>query len=123
MWNVYPIYDWQVSIAKAIPSLLEPIHLWIEDGRFPVSIAKAIPSLLERDKILAEQPETLVSIAKAIPSLLEPALSHLAYSALTGFNRESDSVTVGAKKRRPYPTGTLSFQSRKRFRHCWSFFR
>ena len=41
--------------------------------------------------------EVEVSIAKAIPSLLEPV--HTGYDQMyrVGFNRESDSVTVGAK--------------------------
>ena len=61
-----------------------------------------------------------VSIAKAIPSLLEHGRPAARRGRLARFNRESDSVTVGAS---PFSSSTLSiiwFQSRKRFRHCWS---
>ena len=85
-----------------------------------------------------------VSIAKAIPSLLEPAAavrygtsnarfnresdsvtvgalrSHTTTRCLSGFNRESDSVTVGAPDTDGGMRDELTFQSRKRFRHCWS---
>src|SRR5690606_3391210 len=85
-----------VSIAKAIPSLLE----LAQHARLPlrelVSIAKAIPSLLERAARASIAPSPFVSIAKAIPSLLEPELR--------------------TNKRGK----TKEFQSRKRFRHCWS---
>ena len=61
-----------------------------------------------------------VSIAKAIPSLLEPRRFRLPVSCLWCFNRESDSVTVGAPSTKPKRRRTVLFQSRKRFRHCWS---
>ena len=61
-----------------------------------VSIAKAIPSLLEPcDSVARSRWIALVSIAKAIPSLLE-------------------------RKARKLSRWTTMFQSRKRFRHCWS---
>ena len=85
-----------------------------------------------------------VSIAKAIPSLLELPDSWCTACALSGFNRESDSVTVGAvdsavvqgrverfnRESDSVTVGAMCqlsealiegmFQSRKRFRHCWS---
>ena len=62
-----------------------------------------------------------VSIAKAIPSLLEPSTAMCSSCAFHGFNRESDSVTVGAPAARMNTSAISSlFQSRKRFRHCWS---
>src|SRR5690606_39931616 len=36
------------------------------------------------------------------------------------FNRESDSVTVGATQDAWETPQQVPFQSRKRFRHCWS---
>src|SRR5690606_19045929 len=36
------------------------------------------------------------------------------------FNRESDSVTVGAFLQSAHRSVYFRFQSRKRFRHCWS---
>ena len=62
----------------------------------PVSIAKAIPSLLEHEIGVPQVKPAIVSIAKAIPSLLEPG-------------------TACESRRRK-----RGFQSRKRFRHCWS---
>src|SRR5690606_7419847 len=62
-----------------------------------VSIAKAIPSLVERGAHgQLRRRKASVSIAKAIPSLLEP-----------------DNVEWAE-------TIMYRFQSRKRFRHCWS---
>ena len=66
-------------------------------SRHHVSIAKAIPSLLEpiAGSIQASE-RIVVSIAKAIPSLLEQYTVYACYLVNCGFNRESDSVTVGA---------------------------
>ena len=85
-----------------------------------VSIAKAIPSLLEPPTPVTVEEETKVSIAKAIPSLLEhghdgryvakrmefqsrkrfrhcwSSTHRLLPDCSPSFNRESDSVTVGA---------------------------
>ena len=61
-----------VSIAKAIPSLLEPVSPCWFGPDWLVSIAKAIPSLLEHRQASGWVQEFFVSIAKAIPSLLEP---------------------------------------------------
>ena len=66
--------------------------------------------------------DDVVSIAKAIPSLLEPSTAGVSVIACVGFNRESDSVTVGAISLWPDSRASLRFQSRKRFRHCWSHF-
>ena len=65
-------------------------------ARLLVSIAKAIPSLLELQANSRRRAGIVVSIAKAIPSLLELPLVPSA-----SFNQRT-------------------FQSRKRFRHCWS---
>ena len=61
-----------------------------------------------------------VSIAKAIPSLLERGYAANVLQKATSFNRESDSVTVGAPGSISRNRIASSFQSRKRFRHCWS---
>ena len=61
-----------------------------------------------------------VSIAKAIPSLLELTAQQRVKLHAVGFNRESDSVTVGAMGRSECRVPQTKFQSRKRFRHCWS---
>ena len=61
-----------------------------------------------------------VSIAKAIPSLLEPDAPRARCAELLRFNRESDSVTVGAFRQWLNTRYQVQFQSRKRFRHCWS---
>ena len=66
------------------------------NAQLQVSIAKAIPSLLELATVKHEVVNIPVSIAKAIPSLLEPGRSLFEYAPDSGFNRESDSVTVGA---------------------------
>ena len=134
-----------VSIAKAIPSLLEQnqvasnLHQSCRFNRESDSVTVGAG----RDHIVARGQRN-VSIAKAIPSLLERNSLPAGSSRFSGFNRESDSVTVGA----PGSYGTTNsfgvsiakanpsllerglcrghhihpgrFQSRKRFRHCWS---
>ena len=86
----------RVSIAKAIPSLLERDIGDASQHGGCVSIAKAIPSLLEPLVDAPGAPAAGVSIAKAIPSLLEPATPVAIRRYPARFNRESDSVTVGA---------------------------
>ena len=87
-----------VSIAKAIPSLLE-LGLERREAHIgPVSIAKAIPSLLERRQLRHCHLRWRVSIAKAIPSLLEHGTGLAQGRSRYRFNRESDSVTVGARQ-------------------------
>src|SRR5690606_33034232 len=54
------------------------------------------------------------------PSLLERGSPGPDGRARSGFNRESDSVTVGATWATSSPVPSLLFQSRKRFRPCWS---
>ena len=49
-----------------------------------------------------------------------PAQSLRNRPQVLGFNRESDSVTVGACYPEGDPPRFSTFQSRKRFRHCWS---
>ena len=61
-----------------------------------------------------------VSIAKAIPSLLEHHARPVWRAERRRFNRESDSVTVGAPLKDVTAHDVCRFQSRKRFRHCWS---
>ena len=134
-----------VSIAKAIPSLLEPAA---------ITSLRAVSEMFQSRKrfrhcwsvILSQQDlaDFLVSIAKAIPSLLElhddterltlsvfqsrKRFRHcwsVAYAVVItyiqdGFNRESDSVTVGALEIEAILFLCPAFQSRKRFRHCWS---
>ena len=110
-----------VSIAKAIPSLLELEVRDLTIRNFAnVSIAKAIPSLLELQRAAKHAARTDVSIAKAIPSLLERLAANRTSAASRRFNRESDSVTVGADGQFVVAGSTAMFQSRKRFRHCWS---
>src|SRR5690606_29329360 len=88
---------WQFQSRKRFRHCWSISH-FIEQGHdILVSIAKAIPSLLEHAQRVREIRYLLeVSIAKAIPSLLE--LCHRAIRSDTSvcFNRESDSVTVGA---------------------------
>ena len=85
-------------------------HCWsahITNGTanwYPVSIAKAIPSLLERGPSPTRRRYKQVSIAKAIPSLLERRRSCKPPMRNCSFNRESDSVTVGAGYQ-PLPVG------------------
>ena len=99
-WSVTAIAELckqlSISIAKAIPSLLEPFGLGVDVGRTRVSIAKAIPSLLERYR--------------------RGNLS----SGLLCFNRESDSFSVGAPAQKASGLCLSWFQSRKRFLLCWS---
>ena len=85
-----------------------------------VSIAKAIPSLLELIRYQNSKTFYHVSIAKAIPSLLEPFQHPQKQLKRRSFNRESDSVTVGAIVSSVSIKPRSLFQSRKRFRHCWS---
>ena len=70
--------------------------------------------------LLTWKPIMAVSIAKAIPSLLEPAGAVDMEANHGCFNRESDSVTVGAHQLAARLRNVRVFQSRKRFRHCWS---
>ena len=89
--------DLHVSIAKAIPSLLEPaIRRVGRCGRGRVSIAKAIPSLLELCTLSAKL-ERLFGFNRESDSVTVGAMSDDSKDKQrAGFNRESDSVTVGA---------------------------
>ena len=109
-----------VSIAKAIPSLLErcrvPIPMFSDD----VSIAKAIPSLLEprhwpRVHLCIVQ----VSIAKAIPSLLELRCAGQTWRICL-FQSRKRFRHCWSQVAQEEVFSINRFQSRKRFRHCWS---
>ena len=110
-----------VSIAKAIPSLLEPR----ETATIPtqikrVSIAKAIPSLLERVGEQRLHLQLVVSIAKAIPSLLERSVSANCASGRVMFQSRKRFRHCWSQMIADGQLEVVKFQSRKRFRHCWS---
>ena len=109
-----------------------------------VSIAKAIPSLLEQRPCVVGENRDRFQSRKRFRHCWSPTGISTPLQIAGGFNRESDSVTVGARpgdRNRVYFEGfnresdsvtvgatptryslhlELMFQSRKRFRHCWS---
>ena len=111
---------WTVSIAKAIPSLLEPPFLlaflsianWFQSRKrfrhcwslFAVHFNSNGDGFnRESDSVTvgayalrASSALVNVSIAKEIPSLLERRINITVFGRCSRFNRESDSVTVGA---------------------------
>ena len=109
-----------VSIAKAIPSLLEHALAC----RLSVDLAFQSRKRFRHCWSARSCPfyplSIPVSIAKAIPSLLERQTADTSPAIMRSFNRESDSVTVGAQRQRKKSARRSVFQSRKRFRHCWS---
>src|SRR5690606_7887252 len=61
-----------------------------------------------------------VSIAKAIPSLLEPCRGHRRRSQLLRFQSRKRFRHCWSQEVVQQDCSKFAFQSRKRFRHCWS---